>query len=83
MALRVARADAESVTPANVAVTPPAASESPDMALGTTFDPAVLQRLGTIGAAADLARARKWYERAAELGSSTASQQLAGLAEAR
>jgi hypothetical protein len=51
--------------------------------LGTTFDPAVLHRLGAIGAAPDLAQARQWYQRAAELGSSAASQQLAGLADAR
>jgi TPR repeat protein len=53
------------------------------LALGTTFDPVVLHRLGVIGAVADPAQARQWYQRAAELGSSTASQQLAGLAEAR
>ena len=52
-------------------------------ALGTTFDPVMLQRLGAIGAAPDLTEARRWYQRAAELGSSTASQQLAGLADAR
>ncbi len=51
--------------------------------LGTTFDPAVLQRLGAIGARPDLAKARQWYQRAAELGSSAASQQLAGLADGR
>ena len=51
--------------------------------LGTTFDPAVLQRLGAIGATPDLAKARQWYQRAAELGSSAASQQLAGLADGR
>jgi len=53
------------------------------LTLGTTFDPAVLQRLGAIGATADLAKARQWYQRAAELGSSAASQQLAGLADGR
>jgi hypothetical protein len=52
-------------------------------ALGTTFDPIVLQRLGAIGATPDLAEARQWYQRAAELGSSAASQQLAGLADVR
>jgi hypothetical protein len=51
--------------------------------LGTTFDPVSLQRLGAIGAIADLAQARQWYQRAAELGSSAASQQLAGLGDAR
>lgn len=53
------------------------------LTLGTTFDPAVLQRLGAIGATPDLAKARQWYQRAAELGSSAASQQLAGLADGR
>lgn len=53
------------------------------LTLGTTFDPAVLQRLGAIGAMADLAKARQWYQRAAELGSSAASQKLAGLADGR
>ena len=51
--------------------------------LGTTFDPVSLQRLGAIGAVADLAQARQWYQHAAELGSSAASQQLAGLGDAR
>jgi hypothetical protein len=53
------------------------------LTLGTTFDPAVLRRLGAIGAMADPAKARQWYQRAAELGSSAASQQLAGLADGR
>ena len=53
------------------------------LTLGTTFDPAVLQRLGAIGATPDLAKARQWYQRAAELGSSAASKQLAGLADGR
>jgi hypothetical protein len=51
--------------------------------LGTTFDPVSLERLGAIGAAPDLARARQWYQRAAELGSTVASQHLAGLGDAR
>jgi len=53
------------------------------LALGTTFDPIALKRLGAIGAIADLAQARQWYQCAAELGSSAASQQLAGLADLR
>ena len=51
--------------------------------LGSTFDPVVLQRLGAIGARPDLVKARQWYQRAAELGSSAASQQLADLADGR
>jgi hypothetical protein len=50
------------------------------MALATTFDPVVLARLGAIGATADIAKAREWYQRAVELGSTAASQQLAKLA---
>jgi TPR repeat protein len=50
--------------------------------LGATFDPVSLQRLGAIGAVPDLAKARQWYQRAAELGSNAASQQLAGLGNA-
>jgi hypothetical protein len=45
--------------------------------LGTTFDPLFMRRMGVIGAAPDIARAREWYKRAAELGSTEASQQLA------
>ncbi len=52
------------------------------LALGSTFDPAVIARLGAIGVTADAAKAREWYERAAALGSNTASQQIAHLAEA-
>jgi hypothetical protein len=50
------------------------------MTLATTFDPVVLARLGAIGATADIAKAREWYQRAVDLGSTTASQQLAKLA---
>ena len=50
--------------------------------LGATFDPVSLQRLGAIGAVPDIAKARQWYQRAAELGSNAASQQLAGLGNA-
>jgi hypothetical protein len=52
-------------------------------ALGTTFDPLWLQRLGAIGAVPDQTKARQWYQRAAELGSSAASQQLADLGDPR
>jgi hypothetical protein len=53
------------------------------LALGATFDPLVIQRLGTVGGEPDAARARKWYQKAVELGSTAASQQLAKLVEAR
>jgi hypothetical protein len=47
------------------------------LALGETFDPLVFQRLGVIGIKPDAATARKWYHRAAELGSPIPSQYLA------
>ena len=47
--------------------------------LGTTFDPLFIRRMGVVGMEPDIARAREWYERAAELGSVDASQQLATL----
>jgi hypothetical protein len=56
------------------------AAESGDaqaaLALGGTFDPVVLKALGAVGVAADPARARAWYQKAAELGSPDAPQRL-------
>jgi hypothetical protein len=52
------------------------------LALGSTFDPTVIARLGAIGVATDSAKAREWYQKAAQLGSSLAAQQLANLASA-
>jgi hypothetical protein len=46
------------------------------LALGGTYDPAVLRRLGIINFHADPAQAREWYRRAAELGSPDASLRL-------
>jgi hypothetical protein len=60
-----------------------AGSAEAALTLGTTYDPIELQRLGAVGTAPDAARARQWYQRAAELGSTAASQQLAGLGDAR
>jgi TPR repeat protein len=56
-----------------------AGSAEAALALGATFDPVVMQRLGAIGTTPDITQARQWYQRAAELGSSAASQRLAGL----
>ena len=53
------------------------------LALGATFDPLVIQRLGAIGAAPDIAQARQWYKRAADLGSAAAMGQLAKLEQAQ
>jgi hypothetical protein len=49
--------------------------------LGATFDPFVIQEVGGIGIEPDVARARQWYERAAQLGSDAAAQRLAKLAQ--
>jgi TPR repeat protein len=54
-------------------------SASAALMLGTTFDPLVIQQLGAIGVVPDVAQARQWYEKAAELGSDTASERLAKL----
>jgi hypothetical protein len=49
--------------------------------LAATYDPGVLKRLETQGVAADVALARKWYERARELGSPDADEPLRRLAK--
>jgi hypothetical protein len=46
------------------------------LALGGTYDPSVLKRLGIINFQGDPAQAREWYRRAAELGSPDASLRL-------
>jgi hypothetical protein len=58
-----------------------AGSAEAALTLGTTYDPVMLHRLGAIGTTADPAQARHWYQFAAELGSTAASQQLAGLGD--
>jgi Sel1 repeat len=58
-----------------------AGSASAALMLGTTYDPLALQQLGAIGVVPDVAQARQWYEKAAELGSDAASQRLANLAQ--
>jgi len=47
--------------------------------LGATFDPIAMKQLGVVGVRSDIARARRWYERAEQLGSDTAAQELAKL----
>ena len=47
--------------------------------LGNTFDPLVIHRMGVIGTGTDVALARSWYKKAAELGSPAATQQLDNL----
>lgn len=46
------------------------------LALGVTFDPRFLAEQGVLGFTPDVAQARVWYERAAELGSSEAARRL-------
>jgi len=51
------------------------------LALGGTYDPTVLQRLGIVSFQADAARAREWYRKAKELGSADASVRLEQLVQ--
>ena len=51
-------------------------------ALGATYDPNVIKRLGSDSTAPDLALARAWYQRAQDWGFSDASKQLEALASA-
>jgi hypothetical protein len=60
-----------------------AGSADAALALGATFDPLVIQRLGAIGMTPDIAQARQWYKRAADLGSASATGQLAKLEQAQ
>jgi TPR repeat protein len=46
------------------------------MALAATYDPAELRRLGALGLKADREAARRWYERARQLGAAEAEQRL-------
>ena len=50
------------------------------LALGGTYDPAVLRRVGVI-VQADPVQARAWYRKAATLGSADASRRLEQLAQ--
>jgi hypothetical protein len=46
------------------------------LALGATYDPNMLAKLRVHGLTADIAAARTWYEKAAELGSAEASERI-------
>jgi TPR repeat protein len=50
------------------------------VALGDTFDPATLTRLGVVGLRGDAAKARDYYERALAVGATGARERLASLA---
>ena len=58
-----------------------AGDASAALLLGSTFDPRVIQQLHAVGIPADVAQARQWYQKAAELGSAAAVQQLAKLGQ--
>jgi outer membrane biosynthesis protein TonB len=57
-----------------------AGSADAALALGSTYDPLVIKRLGAVAVTPDLAKAKKWYQFAADHGSAAASVQLANLA---
>jgi TPR repeat protein len=49
--------------------------------MGITYDPAEQTRLALFGVVPDRNEARKWYERARDLGSAEAETRLARLAQ--
>jgi hypothetical protein len=51
------------------------------IALGATYDPNVLAKLGVVGVSADVEKARSWYQRAETLGSPDARGRLNVLAD--
>jgi hypothetical protein len=51
------------------------------IALGATFDPIVLAKLGVVGMASDVDEARRWYQRAESMGSAEATRRLQILAK--
>jgi TPR repeat protein len=57
-----------------------AGSADAALALGSTYDPLVIKRLGAVAVTPDTDKARKWYQVAADRGSAAASLQLANLA---
>jgi hypothetical protein len=57
-----------------------AGDASAALAVGATYDPVILARLGVLGMSADIGKARSWYEKAKELGSPEASRRLELLA---
>jgi hypothetical protein len=51
------------------------------LTLGASYDPEMLRKLGVMGVAADAAKARVWYKRAAEYGSGEATRRLEQFAQ--
>jgi TPR repeat protein len=66
------------VAAARVALRRAAASDDPQaaLALGGTYDPSVLKKLGIVAFHADAALVREWSRKAAALGSAEASLRL-------
>ncbi|MFZ0238964.1 MAG: hypothetical protein WAL37_16670, partial [Xanthobacteraceae bacterium] len=60
-----------------------AGSAEAALALGSTYDPNVIKRLGAIMVKPDIENARKWYQLAAARGLAAASLQLANLPQSR
>jgi len=60
-----------------------AGSAEAALALGSTYDPNVINRLGALMVKPDIESARKWYQLVAERGSAAASLQLANLPQSR
>jgi len=50
------------------------------LALGASYDPVVLSRLGVRGVDADVGKARTWYQKAKEFGAPDADRRLSTLA---
>jgi len=50
------------------------------LALGATYDPNVLAKVGAVGIGADVEKARRWYQKAASLGAPDAKRRLELLA---
>jgi TPR repeat protein len=50
------------------------------LAMGTTYDPLILKRMGALGVTPDPYQARSWYERAKDFGSSEAPRRIEMLA---
>ena len=53
------------------------------LALGSTYDPLVIKRLGCLMVRPDVENARNWYQIAADRGSADAKLQLANLPQSR
>jgi TPR repeat protein len=70
------------VVPARIALQRAAEAGDADaaVALGATYDPTVLAKLGVVGISADVAKARSWYQRAEKLGSPDARSRFDALA---